>query len=84
MKQNNIKSAVSGAAPNRNTHKRRTDGSAFFTPAQLANRWAWHDESVRRFVRRGSVEAVILGGRVLIPIAEIERIENEGRVARAA
>lgn len=63
---------------------RSTDGTQFFTPGQLAARWAFHVESVRRLIRKGSIEAVILGRRLLIPLAEIQRIENEGRVARAA
>ena len=63
---------------------RATDGTAYFTPQQVASRWGWHVESVRRLVRKGQIAAVILGRRVLVPIAEIQRIEREGLIARAA
>jgi excisionase family DNA binding protein len=74
--------AASSAA--RHKKSRATDGTAYFTPAQTASRWGFNCESVRRLVRNGGIEAVILGRRILIPIAEIERLENEGRTARAA
>lgn len=57
-----------------------TDGTAFFTPAQLARRWAWHSESVRRKLRHKEIESVIVGRRRLIPVAAVERVEAEGRV----
>jgi hypothetical protein len=63
---------------------RATDGTQVFTPRQPAARGAFPVESVRRLIRKGSIEAVILGRRLLIPLAEIERIENEGRVTRSA
>jgi hypothetical protein len=49
-------------------------------PTQLAARWAWHPESIRRKLRRGEIESVIIGRRRLIPIAAVERVETEGRV----
>jgi excisionase family DNA binding protein len=76
--------AASGTASKSNSRRRQTDGTAFFTPHQVAGRWSFHPESVRRLVRKGQIAAVILGRRVLIPLAEIQRIENEGRIARAA
>jgi len=64
------------------TNIRATDGSAHFTPAQLARRWGWHVESVRRAIRQGRIEAVVISRRLLVPVAEICRIETEGRIAR--
>jgi hypothetical protein len=63
------------------THK--THGSKFFTPRQVADRWGWHVESVRRALRQRRIESAIIYRRRLVPIAEIERIEAEGRIARA-
>ncbi|MSR67184.1 MAG: hypothetical protein EXS24_07425 [Pedosphaera sp.] len=68
------------------THKapRKTDGSKFLTPRQVADRWAWHVESVRRAIRQRRIESVVISRRLLVPLAEVERIETEGRLARAA
>jgi hypothetical protein len=63
---------------------RKTDGSKFLTPQQIADRWAWHVESVRRAIRERRVESVIISRRRLVPLAEIERIEANGLIARAA
>ena len=54
----------------------------FLTPNDLAHRWHWHPESVRRKIRRREIESIIVARRRLIPLAEIVRIENEGRVTR--
>jgi hypothetical protein len=59
-----------------------TDGSKFFTTGQVASRWGWHPESVRRAIRQRRIEAVIISRRVLVPIAKVERSESEGRMAR--
>jgi hypothetical protein len=59
-----------------------TDGTRFFTPRQVAERWGWHVESVRRAIRQGRISSVVIFGRRLVPVAEIERIEVEGRIAR--
>jgi hypothetical protein len=61
-----------------------TDGSKFFTPRQVADRWGWHAESIRRAIRARRIESVIISRRRLVPIAEVERIEAEGRIVRAA
>lgn len=59
-----------------------TDGTAHFTPAQVAARWGWHVESVRRAIRQRRIEAVVISRRLLVPLGEIVRIETEGRIAR--
>ena len=61
---------------------RRTDGTAHNTPWQLAERWGWHPESVRRAIRQGRIAAVVISRRLLVPTGEIERIEHEGRIGR--
>jgi hypothetical protein len=75
------KVATGGSAAKRPA--RKTDGSKYLTPRQLADRWAWHVESVRRAIRQRRFEVVIISGRLLLPVTEIERIETEGRIARA-
>jgi hypothetical protein len=76
------KAADSGTAENKTP--RKTDGSKFLTPRQVADRWGWHTESVRRMLRERRMASVIISRRRLVPIAEIERIEAEGRIAHAA
>jgi hypothetical protein len=53
---------------------------AFLTPKDIAVRWSWHTESIRRKIRRREITSVIIGRRLLIPIAEVERIEASGTV----
>ena len=54
------------------------------TPTQLAGRWHWHPESIRRALRERRLASVIVGRRRLIPASEIDRIESEGFVTRIA
>jgi len=60
----------------------RTDGSKYFTPRQVAERWAWHPESVRRAIRQRRIEAVVISRRLLVPVVEVTRIEAEGCITR--
>lgn len=62
---------------------RGTDGTKFFAPHQLADRWGWHVESVRRAIRQRRMESIVISRRLLVPIEEVERIEAEGRIARS-
>jgi hypothetical protein len=77
-----IQSAAKGPAKERKI--RQTDNSKYFTPQQVAARWAWHVESVRRAIRQGRIPASVIYRRILIPISEIERIEAKGRNDRQA
>ena len=56
------------------------DEHVFRTPRQLAARWSWHEESVRRKIRNGEIGSVHIGRRVLVSVEEIERLENEGTI----
>ncbi len=56
----------------------------YFCPNQLASRWRWHEESIRRALRQRRIESVIIGRRRLIPIAAVLKIEAEGRITRNA
>jgi hypothetical protein len=55
-----------------------------FTPKTAADRWHWHEESVRRALRERRLDSIIIGRRRLIPASEIDRAEREGFVARVA
>lgn len=61
-----------------------TDPRPPFTPAEVAGRWKWHPESVRRALRERRIASIIISRRRLIPASEIERIENSGYIARVA
>ena len=64
------------------TKQIQTDGRVFLTSAQLAARWGWHVESVRRKFRRRELGSVPLGRRRLVPLAEVELFERQGAVPR--
>jgi hypothetical protein len=62
-----------------------TPDETFLSPAQVAQRWWFHVESVRRKIRRREIGSVLIGRRRLVPLSELKRIEAEGRIpARAA
>jgi hypothetical protein len=52
----------------------------FLTPRALSIRWSWHVESIRRKLRRRELESVVIGRRRLIPMSEVEKAEQAGRV----
>lgn len=52
----------------------------YLTPAELANRWRWHRESVRRWLRREQIQRIKLGKRLLIPLSVIETVERQSRI----
>jgi len=43
----------------------------FLTPAELAARWRWHAESIRRLLRQGRLPSLRLGGKRIIPMADV-------------
>ena len=50
------------------------------TPAQIAERWSWHPESVRRKIRAGSIPSLVIGRRRLVRLTDVERIEKDAEV----
>lgn len=77
--------AASGTAKSEAPRQRRgTDGTKFFTPCQVAERWGWHVESVRRAMRERRLQSTIISRRRLMLVAEVERVEAEGHIARVA
>lgn len=64
--------------------KVQPDGTKFFSTFQLSMRWGQHIETVREAVRARRIESVRISRHVLVPVSEVERIENEGRIQRAA
>lgn len=58
----------------------RPKGAAeFLSVAQLARRWQMHAESVRRMIREKRLPAVRIGRRLRVSLADVERLEGEGR-----
>jgi excisionase family DNA binding protein len=74
----NIKTDIAAAGKVR--LQRKTDCSTYYTPQQVADRWGWHVESVRRAIRQGRIGAVIISRRLLIPVEAVARIEAGGRI----
>ncbi len=54
----------------------------FLTTAQLAERWHYHPVSVRNLVRSGALSCVRMGRRVRVPLAEVERYEQQATLGR--
>ncbi|HWC59565.1 MAG TPA: hypothetical protein VHC44_07705 [Verrucomicrobiae bacterium] len=81
MKKSKVTDAEAARTPD--GRKAKTDGKTFLCPSQIASRWGWHEESVRRAIREGRIRSIIIWRRRLVEVSEIERIENEGRVGFA-
>jgi len=79
VKKTEVTERGATASPKR---PRKTDGSFCFKPQQIADRWGWHVESVRRAIRQRRFESIIISRRRLVPISEVERIEAEGLISR--
>jgi hypothetical protein len=53
---------------------------AFLTPGEVAERWRWHPESIRRWTRLGKLPVVKISRRTLIPLSAVLAIEADGRI----
>lgn len=53
----------------------------FLTPGEVAARWRWHPESVRRWTRLGKLPIVKISRRTLIPLSAVLAIEEDGRIS---
>ena len=53
------------------TPQNQTRAGDFLTPAELADRWRWHAESIRRLLRQGRLPSLRLGGKRIIPMADV-------------
>ena len=49
-----------------------------FTLAEMANMFGISKDSFKRADKRGLLRTICVGGRRLVPLSEIERIEKEG------
>lgn len=49
----------------------------YFTPSELAERWGFHKESIRRMIRQGRLPTARASRRLLIPVEEIKKYEHE-------
>lgn len=54
------------------------DQPELFSVASNANRWSVSQYTIRRLVKDGSLRAVYIAGRLMIPRTEIERAELTG------
>lgn len=54
------------------------------TPSQLATRWGFHVESVRRIIRQQHWPVARIGRRIRIPLVFVEKYEWEATVRRSA
>jgi hypothetical protein len=52
----------------------------FLTPTQLARRWSFHTESIRRRLRKRQIASILIGRKRLIALSEVLRLEAEGRI----
>jgi excisionase family DNA binding protein len=53
-----------------------------FSLGEFALMFSISRDTVKRFVTAGALRTIKLGGRRLVPLAEIERIEREGLVTK--
>jgi excisionase family DNA binding protein len=51
------------------------DIDAFLDVAQLSQRWHSHPETIRRLIRRGEINAVLIGRRYLIAATDVHQME---------
>jgi hypothetical protein len=54
------------------------EGKRAFGLTEFASMFSIHPDSAKRLVRTGRLRTIMVGGRRLVPIGEIERIERDG------
>jgi excisionase family DNA binding protein len=60
-----------------------TDKKTLFGIASTAKRWEVSKDTVRRKIESGEIRSVRIGSRVLVPLVEIERVEQFGVGSRS-
>lgn len=53
----------------------------YISPRQLADKWGFHEESIRRMIREGKLRAVRLGNRLRVSLKEVRAFEAANRVS---
>jgi hypothetical protein len=71
------KSLIDAAQPLAARNNAAADDRPYLTTAQLAARWGFHVESVRRIHRRDDWPVARIGRRICIPLALVKKIEAE-------
>ena len=54
----------------------------YLSPRQLAARWSFHIESVRRMLREGRLPVTKIGKRVRVAVADVIAYEDQSRMTR--
>jgi excisionase family DNA binding protein len=55
-----------------------TDKKMLYGIPNLANRWEVSKDTIRRKIQAGEIRSVRIGSRILVPLGEIERVEQFG------
>jgi hypothetical protein len=63
------------------TQKRETEQKIHFSRQQIAERWQCSTETIKRREKAGILPSHRLGGLVRYRLSDVERIEQEARVA---
>ena len=61
-------------------HEQPATRNRLLTVAEVAQRWQFHPESVRRMIRHGRVPRVMVGRGIRVALAAVEAIERGGSV----
>lgn len=61
------------------SHVAPTANTVYLSPAQVAERLSFHDESIRRLVRARKLPSLKIGGRTRIALRDVEAFEQSHR-----
>jgi excisionase family DNA binding protein len=62
----------------------RRSSALSLSPTQLAQRWVFHVESIRRILRERRLPAFRVGGRLRVQLTDVEAFEASHRVGGPA
>lgn len=63
--------------------KQPVNHANLLTVSDLAERWQFHPESIRKMIRQGRVPSVIIGRRKRVPLAAVEAFERDSKASWA-
>jgi excisionase family DNA binding protein len=59
-----------------------SDNEELFTVRKVAERWHTHEETIRRWLREGKLESLIIGRRRLVALSFIQRFESDATIRK--